>query len=73
MIVKTSLKAALLGSAVFATSMIAHAQDTDTDAEDARELDKVVVVVASVRILRKNNRRLLLLLLLLLLTFRTVG
>ncbi|MEM7460524.1 MAG: TonB-dependent receptor [Pseudomonadota bacterium] len=44
MIVKTSLKAALLGSAVFATSMIAQAQGSDADADDARELDKVVVV-----------------------------
>lgn len=44
MIVKTSLKAALLGSAVFATGLIAQAQDTTDDAEDARELDTVVVV-----------------------------
>lgn len=44
MIVKTSLKAALLGSAVFATGLLAHAQDGADDAEDARELDTVVVV-----------------------------
>jgi len=44
MIVKTSLKAALLGSAVFATGLIAQAQETTDDAEDARELDTVVVV-----------------------------
>jgi outer membrane receptor protein involved in Fe transport len=44
MIVKTSLKAALLGSAVFATGFVAQAQETTDDAEDSRELDTVVVV-----------------------------
>ncbi|MEL6666418.1 MAG: TonB-dependent receptor [Pseudomonadota bacterium] len=44
MIVKTSLKAALLGSAVFATGFVAYAQDGADNAEDARELDTVVVV-----------------------------
>ena len=44
MIVKTTLKAALLSSAVIATGMLAHAQNSDADADDARELDKVVVV-----------------------------
>ena len=44
MIVKTSLKAALLGSAVIATGLIANAQTADADADDTRELDKVVVV-----------------------------
>ena len=44
MIVKTSLKAALLGSAVFATGMTGYAQDSAEGAEEARELDKVIVV-----------------------------
>ena len=44
MIVKTTFKAALLSSAVIATGMLAHAQNSDADADDARELDKVVVV-----------------------------
>jgi outer membrane receptor protein involved in Fe transport len=44
MIVKTSFKSMLLGSAVIATGLVAHAQDSDADADDARELDKVVVV-----------------------------
>ena len=44
MIVKTSLKAALLGSSVFATGLLALAQDAPSDVDDARELDKVVIV-----------------------------
>lgn len=44
MIVKTSLKAALLGSSVFATGLLALAQDAPSDDDDARELDKVVIV-----------------------------
>ena len=44
MIVKASLKTALLGSVAIATGVFAHAQDVVDDAEDARELDKVVVV-----------------------------
>lgn len=44
MIVRTSLKSALLGSAVIATSLMAHAQDATANDEDSRELDTVVVV-----------------------------
>ena len=44
MFVKASLKSALLGSVVLASGMIAYAQDADSSDEEARELDKVVVV-----------------------------
>lgn len=44
MFVKASLKSALLGSVVLASGMIGYAQDADSSDEEARELDKVVVV-----------------------------
>ena len=44
MFVKTSLKSVLLGSAVLATGMVGHAQDTTDSDEETRELDKVVIV-----------------------------
>lgn len=44
MIFKTSLKAALLGSAALAAGLTAHAQDAADSEDGARELDKVVVV-----------------------------